>query len=102
MAIDTDAAIAELDRLFSEAWHRTDFTVYTTGGHKIAVTILDAGPAGARNRYCVKATTEDGRKASGNAAESISTALSIVHWSEIGLKWSSDHPILQAISEAED
>ena len=102
MALDTDAAIVELGRLFSEAWHRTDFTVYTTDGHKIAVTILDAGPTGSRNRYCVKATTEDGRMASGNAAESIDAALSIVHWGEIGLKWSSDHPILQAISEDED
>ena len=102
MAIDTDAAIGELDRLFSEAWHRTEFTVYTTGGNRIAVTILDAGPTDSRNRYSVKATTEDGRKARGNAADSISTALSIVHWGDIGLKWSSGHPKLEAISEDED
>ena len=102
MAIDTDAAVAELDSLFSEAWHRTDFTVYTSGGYEIAVTILDAGPEGSKNRYLVTASTEDGRKASGNAADSISTALMIVHWGEIGLEWSSDHPILQAICEAKD
>lgn len=99
-----DTALAELNRLFSEAWHRTDFTVYTGHGHEVTVAILDGGPENPNARYCAKATTEDGRQASGNACESVQTALQIVHWHEIGLTWSGggDSSALQPIRDDDD
>ncbi len=61
-------------------------------------TILDGGPRrDPLTRYCVRATAEDGRKASGNNAETIKTALEIVNWAEIGLQWTTDKPALQDI-----
>ena len=55
-------------------------------GHETAVTILAGGPWLPSHRYWVKATAEDGREASGDPAETIETALQIVHWNKIGLR----------------
>ena len=86
---DTDITLEVLNRLFGEAWHRSEFTVYTDSLREITVTILDGGPANPKARYCAKATTEDGRQAGGNPCESIGSALDLVHWNEIGLRWTA-------------
>ena len=83
--LNTDHAIEQLDRLFSETWHRPAFTVLSRG-HETAITILDGGPRLPSHRYWAKATAEDGREASGDPAETIETALQIVHWNKIGLR----------------
>ena len=99
--LNIDDAIEQLDCFFSETWHRTEFTAYTGRGQRITITILDGGPSDPLNRYCVRATAEDGRKASGNNADTVKTALQIVTWAEIGLKWTTDKPALQHIEESE-
>ena len=93
----TGAALAELRSLFPKVHHRsgTNFLVYTTEGKPISVTILDAGPKRPQLRYSVKATTEDGRRATGNPAESIDLALDIVHWQDVGLTWGGTDSRLQ-------
>jgi hypothetical protein len=51
---------------------------------EVEVKIMDAGPdVDAGVRYSVVATSEDGKTASGNSAESIQTALAILHWYEL-------------------
>ena len=83
--LNTGHAIEHFDRLFSETWHRTEFTVFSRG-HETTSTILDGGPRLPSHRYWVKTTAEDGREASGDPAETIETALQIVHWNKIGLR----------------
>ena len=94
--LNTDDAIELLDRFFSETWHRTEFTAYTAG-REIAITIFDGGPRDPHNRYYVSATVEDGRKASGNPADTVETALQIVHWKDVGLEWTKSKPALQKL-----
>ena len=82
---------------FLETSHRTEFMAYAAG-REIAITIFDGG--GHRdplNRYYVRATAEDGREASGNPADTVETALQIVHWNEIGLEWTKSKPALQKL-----
>ena len=49
---------------------------------EITVEIRDGGPGDA-SRYRVEVTGDDGKKASGNAADSIRSALAIIHWEEL-------------------
>ena len=94
--INIKDTIELLDRFFSETWHRTEFTAHAAG-RGIAITIFDGGPRDPLNRYYVSATAEDGRKASGNPADTVETALQIVHWKEIGLEWTKSKPALQKL-----
>jgi len=55
--------------------HREDGEV-----QRVSVQILDMGTERPELRYHVKAVGEDGKIATGNAAESIATAILITHW----------------------
>ena len=50
---------------------------------KVTVRILDAGPDEGMNRYTVDAESEDGKRATGNAYDTIDMALSGVHWQDL-------------------
>ncbi len=84
--MDSDADIIgwiEDAALLSEVARSTFFT----GWRKyqlITVEIRDRGPdAPPQSRYSVEATTKDGGRITGNAADSIWAALSTVPWSEL-------------------
>jgi hypothetical protein len=71
-----------------EVYHRTSFQGYRTAkngeSQKVEVDIFDAGPnVNSILRYHCVATTEDGKRATGNAAESVDIALAIVHWGDL-------------------
>jgi hypothetical protein len=50
------------------------------GTEEVTVTILDRGPESGGTRYLCEVTTEDGRRASGNASDNVQVAISVVHW----------------------
>lgn len=95
----SDAEILEcLKRVagISDAYLRREFTVFreTQDGdlQEVTVVVLDAGPSRKGARFHVFATTEDGGRASGNPAESLDSALAIVHWSDLDHKPSRQNP----------
>jgi hypothetical protein len=72
---------------FSEAYHVTTFECYreTKDGRnqRVEVRVLDAGPEAAKLRYSVYATSEDGKAATGNSAETVELAMALVHWGNL-------------------
>ncbi len=58
--------------------HREDGTV-----QQVTIKILDAGAEERFSQYHVHAEANDGRRATGNAADSIETTLAIVHWGDL-------------------
>lgn len=70
-----------------EAYHRTEYVVYrdtASGGvQEIHIEVLDAGPSKPHIRYQVTATSDEGKKATGNPSESLEVALAIVHWHDL-------------------
>lgn len=75
---------------FHEVHHVTTFRGYRTTStgesQLVIVDILDLGPDARDFRYSCHALTEDGRFATGNPADSIDHALSIVHWDDLDKK----------------
>lgn len=71
----------------NEAYRRTEYMLYrdnkSGGVQEVRVEILDGGPAMGNARYHVKATSDDGRVATGNPDKSLETALAIVHWYDL-------------------
>lgn len=71
-----------------EVYHKDSFECIRNLGtgemQTVEVTILDAGPDGdPQLRYRCVATTQDGKMATGNPADSIDMAVMIVHWQEL-------------------
>ena len=71
-----------------EVYHCTTFKGYRERrdgvNQELTIEIFDAGPdVGSGNRYSCAVTAANGKKAIGNAAESIDVALSIVHWGDL-------------------
>lgn len=58
--------------------NRKDGSVQT-----VTVEVLDAGPD-QQNRFHVYAKSDDGKSATGNPADTLETALAIVHWGNLG------------------
>jgi hypothetical protein len=86
--IDTDAVIAQLNRLprTHSALHVTMFKCFreTADGRsqEVTVEIYDSGPnvlEQTRRYYCV-ARGEDGKATSANSADSVTKVLATVHW----------------------
>lgn len=67
-----------------EAYLRTDYEVYRNkkdgGTQKVNIAVYDSGPSMRSSRYHVVATSDDGRTATGNPAESLEITMAIVHW----------------------
>ena len=90
--IDTDAVIAQLNRLprTHSALHVTMFKCFreTADGRsqEVTVEIYDSGPEvleqSHRYYYCV-ARGEDGKATSANSAESVTKVLASVHWEDL-------------------
>jgi hypothetical protein len=96
--IDTDAVIAHLNELprTHSAAHVTRFRCYREATdwrtQEVTVEIYDSGPiieqqddgqeVETRRYYCV-ARSDDGKAASGNSADKVSTVLSTVHWEDL-------------------
>jgi hypothetical protein len=84
----------ELERLkswgFFEVYKRTDFKCYRKSKsgdiQHITLEIFDRGPKHPATRYQVVATRDDGNYATGNPSDTLSDALSLVHW------WVLDEP----------
>lgn len=74
---------------FLEVYHKTSFECSRKAKdgseQEVLVEILDAGPDVEKPqlRYQCVATTKDGKIATGNPADSIDVALSIVHWHDL-------------------
>jgi hypothetical protein len=72
---------------FFETYQVTEFVGYRRAkdGHtqKVNVQILDAGEAAGDIRYHCHAQSDDGKRASGNAADRPDTVLAIVHWYDL-------------------
>jgi hypothetical protein len=89
----TDGQIGQVNKFlrdkagFHETYRVTEFMGYRTAkdGHtqKVTVQIFDAGPLAGELRYQVQAQSDDGKQASGNAAESLDTVLTIAHWYDL-------------------
>lgn len=73
-----------------EISHVTTFRCYRdireVGMKEVTVELLDHGPDAGMTRYSCTATTEDGRKATGNPGGSIEEVLAIVHWANLDSK----------------
>jgi hypothetical protein len=90
--IDTDAVIAQLNRLprTHSALYVTMFKCFreTADGRsqEVTVEIYDSGPEvleqTRRYYYCV-ARGEDGKATSANSAESVTKVLATLHWGEL-------------------
>jgi hypothetical protein len=86
--MDTATIISELKKHagFFEVHHQTTFECVRTAENgetqEVTVEILDAGPnvRPAKLRYHCRATTTDGKMATGNPEESIEDAILHVHW----------------------
>lgn len=70
---------------FFEVYHKTSFECYrerkSGGVQTVTVEVLDAGPnVHPDSRYHINAIGENGKKATGNPAESIDVLLATVHW----------------------
>jgi hypothetical protein len=89
MGNETEMVCSELRKQADifEAHHVQTFRAYrnskSRGVQQVTIEILDAGPEKPNNRYQCIATAGD-KSAAGNSAESISTAIALVHW------WSLD------------
>ena len=87
--VDTNATIEHLKSLprISEAYHVTTFECVREardGSPRIVtVEIHDAGEGVDYSRYAAVVRSDDGRAASGNRADSVEAALSIVHWHDL-------------------
>jgi hypothetical protein len=85
-----ETMISELNAVAGifEVHHISSFKCYRTGAdgesQEVLVEIKDQGPA-VKNRYSCRATTPDGKTATGNPGPTIPDMLSIVHWQELGL-----------------
>ncbi len=68
----------------TEAYHVTTFQVVREdkqgNSHLVTVEVLDAGDGEEYPRYMAVARSDNGKAASGSAAESVEAALSILHW----------------------
>jgi hypothetical protein len=90
--IDTDAVIAQLNRLprTHSALHVTMFKCFRESAdgrtQEVTVEIYDSEPEvleqTPRYYYCV-ARGEDGKATSANSAESVTKVLASVHWGEL-------------------
>ena len=85
-----DEIIAFLSTLhgFKEVYSLRQFLCYreAKSGHmqEVAVQIWDAGPFMDKGmRYHCYAKTDDGKSATGNPADTIHTAMSLVHWGNL-------------------
>lgn len=84
--MDSYRAINELRKHagFFEVYEVTTFQAYRRtkagGTQDVKIEILDAGPDADQERYMCIATSDDGKTAAGNSADSIDVAVAIVHW----------------------
>jgi hypothetical protein len=90
--MDIENTIAKLKGLkgakIFEAYHCTTIRAYRKRrdgvSQELTIEILDAGPdVGSANRYSCTVSAANGKKAIGNAAESIDAALDVVHWVDL-------------------
>jgi predicted RNA binding protein YcfA (HicA-like mRNA interferase family) len=73
---------------FFEVYHKTSFECYrerkSGGVQTVTVEVLDAGSSVQPSlRYHIHAIGEDGKKATGNPADSIDVLLATVHWGDL-------------------
>jgi hypothetical protein len=71
-----------------EVWHvvetfKVSRTTKSGDTQKVQVQILDSADVNPGYRYNCVATTEDGITAMGNGADTIETAIAIVHWQDL-------------------
>ncbi len=84
-------AIVEIKQVagFYEVYHKSVFLGYRTGKdgepQRVTIEILDAGPEAPGKRYHCKATSEDGRKATGNPGATVGEVLYTLHWQDLDL-----------------
>jgi hypothetical protein len=76
----------------SEVSHVELFDLYLDGGpgqsRRVRLELHDYGPdAPAGRRYRAVARDDDGKRTTGNAAESVAVALSFLHWPEVFQHW---------------
>ena len=87
--LSTMKILREMGKM-KEVAHVTTFKCYRdirgVGLKEVTVEILDHGPEVGVTRYICNATTEDGTTATGNGADSIDTAIAIVHWGDLDRK----------------
>lgn len=84
--MDPLTVIPELERWgkLSEVTHRTSFHGYLGKSMKdVFIDIFDRGPGAGSLRYYCKATTEDGKMATGNPDAEVKMAIANVHWYDL-------------------
>lgn len=86
--MDPIDAIAEIKNVagFYEVYHKTTFKCYRRAKdgdpQEVTVEILDAGPEVNKRFHC-KATSKDGKRASGNPGATIGDVLYTLHWQDL-------------------
>jgi hypothetical protein len=86
-ADETIKALKELPIGLFEISQKSTFHCYR---HKkdgsiqeVTIDIYDAGQGAGQVRFHCIATTDDGKLATGNAADTLETTISIVHWDDL-------------------
>lgn len=73
----------------AEVWHEVErFDCYREtgrgGARKVTVRVIkQVGHKDGHTRYMIDATSEDGKRATGNAQETIDLAIQLTHWGEL-------------------